>query len=157
MAKRKHDWTWRRLEGTTGEKVKRPTNYRKPDYMINAQDQTVRQHFPHPIKPAIERFVELTERRVVGDDTCIVWLGGETFRVDDFTVTTPARFYWETMLGEKLRDDEALYRACKTPRCVKHKRKGLNKRFTNHNASYRTQRIRLFVLLFGLIAIYSGS
>jgi hypothetical protein len=28
MAKRKHDWMWRRLtEQATGEKVKRPTNY----------------------------------------------------------------------------------------------------------------------------------
>lgn len=120
MAKRKRNWMWRRLaEGPTKER--RPTNYRRPDFMLNKHGQTVRQHCPHPTTPAIERFVALTERRLVGDDYCVVWKGGDTFRVDDETVTTPARFYWKIVTGEKLKETEALYRACKTPRCVKHK------------------------------------
>jgi hypothetical protein len=122
MAERKRDWMWRRLsEGATGEKPKRPTNYRRPDVMTNAQGQTVRTHVPHPTTLALDRFVALTERRVVGDDTCVIWKGGDTFRIDDDTITTPARFYWETLLGEKLGPNEVLYRGCKTPRCVKHK------------------------------------
>lgn len=91
--------------------------------MTNAQGQTVRQHCPHPTTPAHERFLAMTERRLVGDDECIVWRGGDTFKVDADanTVTTPARFYWEMTTGEKLKKSEALYRTCKTPRCVKHK------------------------------------
>ena len=82
----------------------------------------MRDHAPHPIAPTIERFIAMTERRIVGDDTCVIWKGGETFRLDDFTVTTPARFYWVTTLGERL-DDEKLYRACRTVGCIKHKEK----------------------------------
>jgi len=125
MAERKRDWMWRRLaEGPTGSpRQRRPVNYRRPDFMENSQGQTVRQHAPHPITPALDRFAAMTERVLVGDDYCVVWRGGDTFRVDDDTVTTPARFYWETLLGEKLGAHEVLYRACKTPRCVKHKEK----------------------------------
>jgi hypothetical protein len=85
---------WRRLaEGQPGaNKPKRAANYRRPDFMENAQGQTVRQHVPHPTTPALERFVALTERVLVGDDYCVVWRGGDTFRVDDDTITTPARF-----------------------------------------------------------------
>src|SRR5688572_14450876 len=103
MAKRKHDWMWRRLtEGATGEKVRRTMNYRRPDLMTNADGLTVRSHSPHPIKPALDRFMARTKRVRIGADVCIVWDGGDTFRVDDDTVTTPARFYWEAMKGEKL-------------------------------------------------------
>lgn len=115
---------WRRLEeGEARERKPRPTNYRRPDFMVNKQGRTVRQHAPHPTTSAHERFVALTERVEVGDDTCIVWQGGDTFYVDDGRRTTPARFYWEIMLGERLGAHEALYRTCKTPRCVKHKEK----------------------------------
>jgi hypothetical protein len=65
----------------------------------------------------------MTERVLVRDDYCVVWQGGDTFRVDDDTITTPARFYYEMMLGESLGANEVLYRACSTPRCVKHKEK----------------------------------
>jgi len=125
MAERKRDWMWRRLGECLAQspKLKRPANYRRPDFLENAQGQIVRQHVPHLTTPAIERFVAMTERVLVGDDYCVVWRGGDTFRVDDDTVTPPARFYWETLLGEKLGPHEVLYRACKTPRCVKHKEK----------------------------------
>ena len=91
--------------------------------MTNSQGRTVRYHAPHPTTPARERFDAMTESVLIGDDCCIVWRGGETFRVDEETVTTPARFYWELMTGEKLKDHEVLRRACNTPRCVKHKAK----------------------------------
>lgn len=126
MAKRKHNWMWRRLaEGPPGgEKKYRPTNYRKPDLIENKEGRMVRYHAPHPITPALDRFFALT-RQVENyeGDPCIVWDGGDTFRVDDDTVTTPARFYWEAMKGEKLGAGEVLRRACKTPRCVKHKKR----------------------------------
>lgn len=121
MAPRKHNWMWRRLSEGTGARKPRPTNYRQPDFMLNKQGQTVRFHVPHPTTPAIERFVAMTERRLVGDDYCVIWKGGDTFRVDDETVTTPARFYWEMVQGERLNPADVLYRDCKTPRCVKHK------------------------------------
>lgn len=125
MNKPKYSWMWKRLaEGAAASpKPKRPTNYRRPDVMTNAQGQTVRNHVAHPTTPALERFVALTERVLVNDEYCVIWQGGDTFRVDDDTITTPARFYWETLLGERLREDEKLYKACKTVGCVKHKEK----------------------------------
>src|SRR5262245_39170123 len=124
MANRKRDWTWRRLLGTPADGSKpAPLNYRRPDFMTNAQGKTVRFHAPHPTKPALDRFMAMTERVRVNGDVCIVWRGGDTFRVDDDTVTTPARFYWEAMKSEKLGENDKLRRACKTPRCVKHKKR----------------------------------
>lgn len=63
----------------------------------------------------------MTRRVCTGDDYCIVFHGANTFRVDKQTVTTPARFYWESVIGEALQDNDILRRGCKTPRCVKHK------------------------------------
>lgn len=131
MAKRKRDWAWRRL-AESGGKVQ-PTNYRRPDFMTNAQGRTVRQHAPHPKKAAIRRFFSMTTQIKVGDDYCLVWKGGDTFRVDDDTVTTPARFYWWAMRTEKLRDGDKLRRACKTPHCVKHKKLCKAKQSSNPN------------------------
>jgi len=125
MAKPKRDWAWRRLLGASGEggKVK-PLNYRRPDFMENKQGRTVRFHCPHPTKAAEDRFFALTKQvENYEGNPCVVWTGGDTFRVDDDTVTTPARFYWETMKGEKLAKNDVLRRGCKTPRCVKHKKK----------------------------------
>lgn len=122
MAKRKRDWAWRRLAERGGPP--QPTNYRRPDYIVNAQGRTVRNHAPHPTTPALDRFFALTKQvENYEGNPCVVWTGGDTFRVDDNTVTTPARFYWETMKGEKLTDNDVLRRDCKTPRCVKHKEK----------------------------------
>lgn len=90
--------------------------------MTNKRGQQVRAHVAHPTTPALDRFFKLTKRVRVGDDVCIVWQGGETFRVNDDVVTTPARFYWEEMRGEKLGVSDVLRRNCKTPRCVKHKK-----------------------------------
>jgi hypothetical protein len=119
MAKRKHDWMWRRLAEQGAEQRQRharPVELRGDPTLRN-----MREHAPYPTTPALERFIALTERRLVGDDHCVVWKGGKTFRVDDGATTTPARFYWEALLGEKLALDEALYKGCKTPRCIKHK------------------------------------
>ena len=122
MAKRTRDWAWRRL-AESGAGQPRAANWRKPDLMLNKRNQIVRQHVPHPTTPALDRFFKLAKRVRIGDDVCIVWQGGDTFRVDDDTVTTPARFYWEEMKGEKLGANDVLRRNCKTPRCVKHKKK----------------------------------
>jgi hypothetical protein len=121
MAKRKHNWAWRRL-AEAGEAIRHEREHRPIEYRGDPTKRTVREHCPYPITPALERFAAMTERVLVGDDTCIIWRGGETFRVDDFTITTPARFYYEYVLGEKLKPGETLWKACKTPRCVKHKR-----------------------------------
>lgn len=112
---------WRRLEEGEARKP-RPTNYRRPDFMLNKQGRIVRQHCPHPTTPADDRFFMMIEYVSLGDDDpCVVWEGGDTFRVDEKTITTPARFYWEWRTGEKLKRTEALYQTCKTPRCVKHR------------------------------------
>jgi hypothetical protein len=119
MAKSKRDWAWKRLKDTAGEKD-RPANYRRPDYMINAQGRTVRFHVPHAIVPAAERFMAFVEIVPGTDDLdCWQWFGGDTFRVDDKIVTTPARFIWRETTGETLGDGEALYQICKTPWCVR--------------------------------------
>jgi len=121
MTKPKRDWMWKRLLESAPPQ-QRAMNYRRPDFMTNAHGRTVRYHAPHPMKPAIDRFFALTERVDVDGEYCIVWRGGDTFRVDDDTVTTPARFYWEAMGKEKLGENDKLRRGCHTPRCVKHKR-----------------------------------
>jgi hypothetical protein len=124
MAKRKYNWMWRRLadQGAAQRKRQaRPVKLRGDPTL-----RTVRDHAPHPTTPALERFIAMTERVLAGDDTCIVWKGGDKFRVDDFTLASPARFYWEMMLGERLAENEVLYRAYKTPRCVKHRVKRRN-------------------------------
>lgn len=128
MPKRQKDWMWRRLSENAA--TQRQRQRRVVELRGDPSLRGIRHHVPHPTTPAIERFVAMTQRVLIGDDYCVIWKGGQTFRVDDGIITTPARFYWETLLGERLRDDEALYRDCKTPRCIKHKRKGLNKRFT---------------------------
>ena len=119
MAKPKRDWAWKRLTEPAGEK-KLPTNYRRPDYMKNAQGRTVRFHVPYAIVPAIERFMAFVEIVPGADDLdCWQWLGGDTFRVDDETVRTPARFIWRETTGETLSDRDALYQTCKTPWCCR--------------------------------------
>jgi len=119
MAKPKRDWAWKRLTEAAGEK-QRPPNYRRPDYMKNAQGRTVRFHVPYAIVPAIERFMAFVEIIPGVDDLdCWQWLGGDTFRVDEKTVTTLARFIWRETTGESLSDREALYQTCKTPWCCR--------------------------------------
>jgi hypothetical protein len=94
-------------------------NYRRPDFMTNAQGLTVRFHVPYPITPAAERFMEHVRKIEIDDDECWQWTGGETFRVDEVKVTTPARFIYQEATGEKLRRGEELRQVCKTPRCVR--------------------------------------
>jgi hypothetical protein len=115
---------WRRL-AENADTVQRQRHQARPvELRGDPSLRGVREHCAYHTTPALERFIALTERVLIEDEYCIVWKGGDTFRVDDETVVRPARFYWETLLGEKLHQDEALYRTCKTPRCVKHKRKG---------------------------------
>lgn len=121
MAKRKRDWMWRRLAEQGDQARQQQRRRRVVELRGDPTKRTVRDHAQHPTAPAIDRFLALTERRLVGDDTCVIWKGGETFRVDDDIVTTPARFYRETLLGEKLGTDERLRQTCKTPRCIKHR------------------------------------
>jgi hypothetical protein len=88
------DWAWKRLLEAASPK-QRTLNYRRPDYMTNAHGQTVRYHAPHPVTPATERFMALVRIVPNADDLdCWQWHGGDTFRVDEQTVTTPQRFIW---------------------------------------------------------------
>jgi hypothetical protein len=118
MAERKRDWMWRRLaeQGATLRRERKP---RVVELRGDPTKRTVREHAPHPTTPALERFMALVERAEIDDDHCWRWLGGRTFRADDLTVTTPARFIYQAAMGETLRSDEALYQTCKTPRCVR--------------------------------------
>lgn len=94
--------------------------YRKPDYIQNRFGQTVKAHVDYPRTDAAERFRKKTERVLIGDDYCVVWRGGETFRIDDDKVTTPARYYYEAICGETLTKGVPLVQTCTTARCVKH-------------------------------------
>lgn len=99
------------------------TVYREPDFMTNARGQLVRYHAPHPIRPAVERFMDMVNKIEIeieiDDDECWQWTGGATFRVDDVKITTPARFIYQEATGEKLKRGEELRQTCKTPRCVR--------------------------------------
>lgn len=119
MAKREYNWMWRRLAAQSAPRRQRQA--RAVELRGDPTKRDVRDHTAYPTTPALDRFLALTERVLVGDDTCVVWRGGETFRVDDDTVTTPARFYWQIVHGP-LSEDEILWKACKTASCVKHKR-----------------------------------
>lgn len=110
------DWAWKRLTAPAGPK--QPMNYRRPDYMLNAQGQTVRFHAPHPITPAIDRLLGMIRKVEIAGDECWI-VDAETFRVDELTVTTPARFLYQETTGEKLRRGESLRQTCKTPRCAR--------------------------------------
>mgnify|MGYP001769420438 CR=1 FL=1 len=69
---------------------------------------------------AADRFLALTEQREAGEDLpCIVFTGGETFRVDDVTITTPMRFAYEMITGEAPPENRRIRRKCKTPGCVR--------------------------------------
>lgn len=111
------DWAWKRLlEGASPKQ--RMLNYRRPDFMTNAQGRTVRFHVPHKIIPAIDRFFALVRKVEVEDDECWI-VDGNTFRVDDLRITTPARFVWQEVTGEKLKRSDVLRQMCKTPHCVR--------------------------------------
>ena len=89
--------------------------------MLNAQSQTVWFHAPHPITPAIERFMALVRSAAsanAADGDCWQWIGADTFRVDDLIVTTPERFIYQEATGEELHPDEALFQLCQRPRCA---------------------------------------
>lgn len=94
--------------------------YRKPDYISNRFGQTVKAHGEYPRTDAAERFRRKTQRVLIADDYCIIWRGGKTFRVDDDTVTTPARYYYEAICDEVLIKGVPLVQTCGTVRCIKH-------------------------------------
>ena len=94
-------------------------SWRRPDYLVNRHGQTVRFHCDYPRTDALERFMKLTKRVLTEDDYCIVFTGGTRFRVDDETITTPARFIYQALMGEKLSEAVYLIRTCKTPRCCR--------------------------------------
>lgn len=93
--------------------------YRQAEFIANKQGMIVRPQKLKDRRPAITRFLEMTERVKNGDDYCLVWRGGDTFRVDDDTVTTPARFIYQEITGETLPPRWRLVQTCKTPNCVK--------------------------------------
>jgi hypothetical protein len=94
-------------------------SYRRPDFMTNAQGLTVRFHVPYPVTEAAERFMKKVRKVELDDEECWQWTGGETFRVDEVKVTTPARFIYQEATGEKLKRGEEVRQICKTPRCVR--------------------------------------
>ena len=80
----------------------------------------VRAQTPRHRTDAAARFLSLTEQRDAGEDLpCIVFTGGDTFRVDDFTITTPMRFAYEMVTGEAPPANRRIRRKCKTPGCVR--------------------------------------
>lgn len=129
------DWTWKKLEDRQRDR-QRHASSRRPDYMENASGLTVRYHVPHPRTEAAERFAAMTRQVDAGlDQTCLVFTGGATFRVDDDTVTTPRRFIYEYLMEEKLPRDVRLRTLCRTPKCC---RIAHIISFTNHRFYYRT-------------------
>ena len=92
----------------------------RPDYIVGTHGLIVRYQTPKAVIDPLERFVAMTERVLIDGDYCIIWKGGKTFRVDDVTITTPARFFWQAMTGERPRAGEPLARTCLTAGCVKH-------------------------------------
>lgn len=63
--------------------------------------------------------MEMVRKIEIADDECWQWIGGETFRVDEVKITTPARFIYQEATGEKLRRGEKLRQTCKTASCVR--------------------------------------
>src|SRR5262245_47477081 len=118
MTKPKRDWAWKRLLGSAAPQ-QRTLNYRRPDFMTNAQGMTVRFHVPYPITPAAERFMGHVRKIEIEGEECWQWSGGDTFRVDEVKVTTPARFIYQEATGERLKRGEELRQVCKTPRYVR--------------------------------------
>jgi hypothetical protein len=80
----------------------------------------MRDHADHPRTEAAERFAAMVKEVDMGLDLpCLVFTGGDTFRVDDDVVTTPRRFAYEHLTGEELPDNVRLRTTCKTPKCCR--------------------------------------
>jgi hypothetical protein len=112
------DWIWKKLE----ERERKPQwrGLSRPDYVLNRQGELVRYQTPRAIIEAAERFAQMTKEIDAGQDLpCVIFTGGETFRVDQETVTTPRRFIYEYLTGEILPDDVRLRTLCKTPKCCR--------------------------------------
>jgi len=85
---------------------------------INMNGWIARRHTPHPTTPPLDRFMALIRKVEVDEDECWVF-DADTFRVSGDLITTPARFIYEQVTGEKLVEAVELLRTCKTPRCCK--------------------------------------
>ena len=91
-----------------------------PDLMLNNHGDLVRVHIPHARTDAAERFAALVQEIDCGLDLpCLVFQGGDTFRVDEQTVTTPRRFAYELVTGERLPKGKKLKMICTTPNCCR--------------------------------------
>jgi hypothetical protein len=76
-----------------------------------------RRHIPRHTTP-LDRFMALIRKVEVGEDECWI-LDADTFRVSDSLITTPTRFIYEQVSGEKLVDTDKLLQTCNTPRCCR--------------------------------------
>lgn len=85
---------------------------------FGANGWIVRRRIPHHTIPPLDRFLALIRKVEVGEDECWVF-DANTFRVSDDLITTPARFIYEQVAGEKLVDTDELLTTCKTTRCCK--------------------------------------
>lgn len=86
----------------------------------NAAGYLVRHQKQRERRGAVERFCAMTEQVEAGAETpCIVFTGGDTFRVDDYTVTTPIRFAYEMVMGEPPPQNKRFWMRCKTKGCVR--------------------------------------
>lgn len=130
------DWVWKRLEEKDAAAGSLPPERR--GLVLNRHGDLVRYQAPREIVAAAERFAAMTKEVDTGLDLpCLVFTGGDTFRVDDETVTTPRRFIYEYLMDEELPDTIRLRTYCRTPRCCRISH--LNS-FTYHRAGYRTHR-----------------
>jgi hypothetical protein len=89
----------------------------------------VRQHIHHPTTPPLDRFMALIRKAEVDEDECWIF-NADTFRVREDLITTPERFIYEQVAGEKLVETDELIRSCETPRCCRpsHREKAINVR-----------------------------
>jgi hypothetical protein len=85
---------------------------------IGMNGWVARRHIPHPTIPPLARFMALIRKIDVGEDECWIF-DADTFRVSDDLITTPVRFIYEQVAGEKLVDVDELLRICETPRCCR--------------------------------------
>ncbi|MBO0863053.1 MAG: hypothetical protein J2P21_32075 [Chloracidobacterium sp.] len=111
------DWMWKRLAETASPRAF-PT-WRRPDYLINRFGEQMRFQCEYPRSEAIDRFNGDDSPRPDRRGLLYRLHDGKRFRVDDDLVTTPARFIYQALSGQKPPESEYLFRACSTPRCCR--------------------------------------
>jgi hypothetical protein len=96
-------------------------NHHVTEWIAARSDQTrlngwiARRRIP---QPPLDRFMASIRKVEVGEDECWIF-DADTFRVSDDLITTPARFIYEQVAGEKLVETAKLLRTCKTPQCCR--------------------------------------